>query len=216
MPTLEELRNFVLKTVQDPSVTVDTVDVLLNEGLNYVAEEVLLPALEKTGTVLSEAGFTVDLPADFGRELYACVVAGQQDPPQVLSSMGLLRERVPDLDWDADPGGDVQYATTRGLELFYYPAPDIGTTMTLSYYRKPTLMVQDTDTPEGIPEGMQRKLLCSYALVELYDDIEDGLEGPKTNTTRHENKLEAALFKLKEQIKKGQSRATPHRRSGWV
>jgi len=50
--------------------------------------------------------------------------------------------------------------------------------------------------PDGIPEHLIKPLLLSHAAMSIFDEIEDGQEGNKTNTARHEAKFEKFMLKL--------------------
>lgn len=214
MATLAELRSYVQQTVDDPSFDAAYIDMLINEALVDVSMKVLLPDLESSTTIQTvvDANLT-PLPADLQRNLYRCL--GEQDIT-VLSSVELLLRRVPDdpTDWTT---GAVEFVTRSQDNLFYYPAPAEAKDLVIYYYTVPTPLTLEDDTPDVLPGNLHRKLLCSYACKEMFDDIEDGLEGQKVNTARHESRYFQALAELEAQIKQGQSRPQPGRdRNTWV
>lgn len=83
--------------------------------------------------------------------------------------------------------------------------------MELRFYGAVTPLTKDSHVPLAIPENLQRKLLCSYACAELFEDIEDGIEGPKVNTDKHRGKYNTTLAELEITTKQGQSRRAPAR-----
>jgi hypothetical protein len=118
--------------------------------------------------------------------------------------------------WDnrLDHSGPVSEVTIRGGDLYYQGIPGVPTELTLFYYRKPTLLVDydpsgedgeagdlADDIPDGIPEPFQKGLLVNYACKEIFDEIEDGMDGEKLNTQRYEAKYQAALAKLCKSIR---------------
>lgn len=209
MPTLEELIGLVKQTVLDDSFSEDFITLLLNEAYEDVAMKVLLPDLEASATVDTVVDETVaSLPADFSRNLYGCAADNQRPPIKILSSMALMQARFPNIEAD-NLDGDVTHVTVRGSELVYHPIPAAAETLTIKYYAQITPMVAGADEPTAIPKNLQRKLLHSYACSILFDDVEDGMEGPKINTQKHLSNYVSALGELEVQIKRGQSRAEP-------
>ena len=71
-----------------------------------------------------------------------------------------------------------------------------GERLTVHYYKTTTDMSGGTDTPDGIPDVLQEELLKNYVLMEIYDLIEDGIEGIKVNTKRYETKFNKALIEM--------------------
>lgn len=216
MPTLENLLAYVKQTVLDESFSPDFITLLLNEAYEDVARKVLLPALETSAIVSTVVDETVaPLPADFSRELYGCACAGQYKDIKVLTSVALMQARYPHIEADNETG-DVAHVCTRASNLVYHPIPDDAADLTIKYYAQITPLIEDSDEPDAIPGNLQRKLLCSYACAVLFDDIEDGMEGQKVNTTKHEGKYMQALAELEMQVKRGQSRVEPAKdRTSW-
>jgi len=209
MPTLEELIGLVKQTVLDDSFSEDFITLVLNEAYEDVAMKVLLPDLEASDTVDTVLSETVaPLPANFSRNLYGCAYPDQLKPPDVLSSMALMQARFPAIEADNETG-EVTHVTVRGAELVYHPVPETVVTLTIKYYKQITPMEAGSDEPTAIPTNLQRKLLHSYACSILFDDVEDGMEGPKVNTQKHLSAYMTALGELEVQIKRGQSRAEP-------
>lgn len=209
MPTLEDLTGLVKQTVLDDSFSEDFITLVLNEAYEDVAMKVLLPDLEVSApvdTVLDET--VADLPADFSRNLYGCACPGYFTPIKVLSSIALMQARFPYIEAENETGY-VTHVTVRGSELVYHPIPTTVDTLTIKYYTSITPMVEGDDEPTALPRNLQRKLLHSYACSVLFDDVEDGMEGPKVNTQKHMGAYISALVELEAQIKRGQSRAGP-------
>ena len=209
MATLEQLRTWIESTVDDDSFEADYIDALINEAIEEIAAQVLLPDLESSDVVTTVVDSAVaDLPADYSRGLYGVSIAEQTRQPVVLSSMKLMQERYPDIEAE-NVTGDIKYVCTRGTELVYQPVPVEATDVTIRYYMNPTPLASDGDSPSYIPARMHRPLIVSYVYAILFDDIEDGMEGVKANTQRHEQRYEVALAKLAGSIKTGQSRPGP-------
>jgi hypothetical protein len=71
-----------------------------------------------------------------------------------------------------------------------------GVLLTVHYYRTPATMTTDADTPEGIPVSLQMPLFEYGVSYRIYDEIEDGIEGQKINTTYNEKRFNESILRL--------------------
>jgi hypothetical protein len=99
---------------------------------------------------------------------------------------------------DLDEAGTVYRVAIVGSTIYYQGIPATATAIPVLYYRIPTLMVADADTPDGIPVFLQRKLLVSGASAKVFDLIEDGLEGVQVNTSIQSQMFQQAILELRE------------------
>ncbi len=204
MSTGEQLIERVVKTVQDPSIDTDDILELLNEGLMIIASRVLLPDLETADTVDTVVDeIEVPLPSDYHRGLYDCQEQDPYNPVVVLNSKRQMLATYGKLNYT----GTVKHVCRVGFDLLYQPMPDEVRTLTISYYRMPTQLTE-SETPEGLPVQFHRALF-HYATFQLFDDIEDGMEGQKVNTARHEGKFEALVAEIELFFRDSQSRPKP-------
>jgi hypothetical protein len=97
--------------------------------------------------------------------------------------MGFLRRNP------VDRVGQVVDVVVQGAELLYQGAA--VDTLTLRFYAAPT-----SDEPDELPTHLQKALLVNYACMEIYNLIEDGVEGAKTNTQAYERRYQRALSQL--------------------
>jgi len=221
MPTREDLHTSITTTVNDPDITEDTERVvdLINEAYADVAARVLLPKLESSVQVTTSISATEVAQPDamnFDRELFYCSGGEDFGEIKVLSSMALMMERYPDAGLD-NVDGEVEFVCISGSNIFYHPVPETAQTLLLRFYTEVTELDDGEDIPSAIPTKFQKRLIHSYVCKELFNDIEDGLEGAKVNTDKYERRYEKALFELEAQTQHGQARAVPDRpRSSWV
>jgi hypothetical protein len=66
------------------------------------------------------------------------------------------------------------------------------------------------NSPEGIPAHLHSALLVNYVASRLFDIIEDGVDGNKTNTRRYEEKYLNEGLRQLERYAKRAPRLTPH------
>lgn len=191
---VEALIKKVNDAIQDNGLSDDDIIDLLNEGGMVIAEKVRLPHLSAgSGTVDTDATNQVVMPNTYHRLLYRCMAGTRQiDLRQSMEELLLI------YDGDLTNIGDVTDAVIQGNKLFYTPIPESPVTLTLYYSEFPTPLVKDIDTPSYLPSVKHHKALAYYAISELFDDLEDGLElqeggGGKVNTQIQRAKFEAEL-----------------------
>lgn len=221
MATLEEIRNKVIKAIQDDndeSFSVEEIDAEINEGLKYVSRNVALTALEATGTFDTELNTdVVSIPTDWNyqRRLHNATSSAVKRI-KVATSINLLRNKYPiSLEYGPEYG-DVDILAIFNNQITYYPIPQEVQTVTCKFYQNPTPLVEDTDIPTCLPDGTHIDLLKNYALWKLNEIIEDGVEGAKVNTRYYKNEFKEALGELDDHIDEGQSSTDPIRDNGWI
>ena len=190
---------------------------------------ILLPALETSAVVTTSlTDAFVALPGNYAKGLYKVTFAGQSYQIEILSNMRVMLERWDD---DLTNEGDVEEVTIMGGRLYYQPIPIEATELTLWFYRLPTLLANvdpsgentsfmdsgdttfqgDDDTgfmdsladdiPYCLPVPLHKSLLVNYAAKEIFNEIEDGIEGRKINAERYEIRYQQALAALYRGIK---------------
>lgn len=218
MATLEELQTTIDGVLDDDEgFSLDRIAALINQGVRFCSKVVLLPALETSGVVSTVVGVDhVDIPASwsFGRNLYHCSSADEEEV-RVLNSFAAMLQEYPGLRTD-QTGGSVKRICIRGNTLVYYPIPETITELTCSFYEMPTLLVNDTDTPDCLPVEMHEELLENYVLWKCWAEIEDGIEGAKINTKYYRELFDIAIGNLDMLIDHGQSRCRPTLDNGWI
>lgn len=213
MPTLSEIRNRITGIIQDERYGPEDIDSYINEGIDTIAQLVLLPALESSGSVVTEADVpTVAIPVswNYDRNLYSVVSTNTEDDIKIYSSLALLLRDYPDYAVSLE-SGDVKAITIRAGSLIYYPIPTTVDTLVCGFYQKPTHLSLDGDTPSCIPDFLQYKLLVSFVCKEIYALIEDGVDGVKVNTDKHLMMFEQGIAQLSSLMLEGKSRPEPHR-----
>jgi len=214
MATLAQLVDRVEEVIQ--RTYNGSVEAKINEGLDICASEVLLPALESEGTVTTNSTGIVDIPEDwsYDRGLYMCTF-GEGSIVKVVDSVSLLEKEHPGFRTELK-AGDVKTCTVRAGQLIYYPIPAEATILTCGFYEKHTELSGLTDVPDILPKHLHYKLLCSFAAKEIFDIIEDGIDGAKVNTAIYSNKFKAALDELKEYHQIGKSVKPATRTKSWI
>lgn len=182
--TLERLLAVTKKKVKDSSFNDVALLEKFNTGLVDVAGRILLPDLATLGTVKTSLTYPyVDLPAGYHRDLHYASSAQTNGPVPLETSFYRFIQKYPLVNQT----GAVECVAVRGKQLYYQGKPSTQDTLTLLYYRLPTLLdFQHLDAePVDLPPQLHEALLANYAAWQIFTDIEDGLDGPGFNTKKY-------------------------------
>lgn len=199
--TYLELQNIVSRIVDDDDFDGDIGD-YLNQGVSEIANGMQsslgsfitppLPALFKIDTVDTESDEAyVSMPTTFQRGL-TFVADSSGIEIEIANSMINFSQRYPLLNRI----GKITETIEQGGNLYYQGIPATSEELTLHFYRYPVEMVEDSDTPDGIPLSLQRSLLVNYACWRCFELIEDGVEGQGLNTVRYNQRFSIAMRTL--------------------
>jgi hypothetical protein len=119
--------------------------------------------------------YYTSMPSNFsGKLLYI----GKDDRDINQHNLQELVELFPDMDTE----GNVTDVAVEGSTLYYQGIPTTAETLVIIYRKNPTEMTSNTDEPDGIPELLHRKIIVCGAAMNIWNEIEDGIEGQKINT----------------------------------
>lgn len=209
---IDDLLDSIQRKIQDTSYSrEDDLLPLVNQGLGEIAATVPLPGLFTMSDLVCPQGqYIVDLPADFGNWLLQAYNTTRKTPVRLYQSVTELLSHYPEMDAFAPLCAAARY----GPKLYVQGVPDYdsGETVRLSYYKKPTFFTPTTATEavteiDFIPEELQSQLLVNYACKEVFNEIEDGVEGTKVNWNTYRKRYDTAFGRLFEVI--GQSPQQP-------
>ena len=151
-----------------------------------------LPNLFTIGTVdTSITDAFVAMPDDFQRDLQL-VVSPTGSEIDIEHSFIELTETYPLLN----KIGTISSCSEHGHKLYYQGIPTVSQKLTLHYYRNPVDMVNDDDTPDGIPTHLHIPLLVNFACWKSYEYLEDGIEDATPNTLKFKGLFLEALRTL--------------------
>lgn len=217
MATLEEIRERIKRIIHDTSYTDEIIDGFINEGLSRCASLVLLPALESMGQITTEVSTPFALIPDswnFDRNITMCInTSGNK--LKVLSSLIMMARAYPEFGVNNEIG-DIEACTVVANKFFYYPIPETAETLTCTFYQKVTSLANDSDTPDILPDFLHYKLLVSFVCAEIFNEIEEGIDGVLVNTKKHSAAFAMAIEELRDVLRTGQSRPEPNRSKDWI
>lgn len=196
--TFKEMLDYIKNVIQDSAAFTDTaIKAQINARIQNIARGIKRPQdfqlspplsdLYTSAEVTTATGTNaVALPDDFCRMVDRVLVGGALLTR--FDSFQAFKKRHP-----IQEVGSLTAFCVFGSKIYYADIPSIATDMTVFYYRKPDDLVNDNDVPVCIPEPLHQDLICSGVCSNLFDRIEDGIEGRKVNTIHHANLAIMAL-----------------------
>jgi len=140
-----------------------------------------LPELFTIGTVnTSTIAAYVAMPTNFHRDLQLAVSSTGSEI-NIAHSFIEFAETYPLLN----KSGKISEIIEHGRKLYYQGIPTSSAAVTLHYYRKPVNMVNDADTPDGIPEHLQEALLVNFGVWKAYERLEDDKDDEMKNMLKY-------------------------------
>lgn len=193
---LDSVISRVERAVDDASFGRGDIRGYINDGLEAVAGALPLPSLEKTAVVETVADQNwLELPSDFYMHLRYVQSEKTNRRVQMYPDIARLYERTP-----VTEGGLVRRCTAVGGRLYYSPTPASPEELKIVYHARPERYTASGTVTDYIPAHIGPALLEAYACKEIWDLIEDGVDGAKINTDRweqkHAQRLEALMLFL--------------------
>ena len=197
---LTEMIAEVRNVVQDSYWTDNMITAYLNQGLKIVATGVMinetsrltppLPDLYTTVTLAATAigAGMVDMPTNFDRRL-EMVVNADGDAISLDPSFKRFLIKNP-----KKATGAVSSCCQHGGNFLYRDIPSVSEELILHYYSVPPTLTTGTDEPTCLPEILHKPVIVGYACVQIFNQIEDGIEGKKVNAEFWLNEFRQGLF----------------------
>lgn len=177
-----------------------------NEACLLAANAVNLPSLLVTADVATvTSGPGVALPANFHRRVQTIIAPENLQECELLPDLSALRH---EFGVQLNCTGPVVAACVEGQTLYYQGIPSTPATLKVTYFKKPDMLIKDTDVPVCIPEHLQYDLLVGFAAMRAWKIWEDGTSGATPNTVHFFQMHETAMRALRQY----QVQAPDHRR----
>lgn len=181
--------------VQDDGLW-DDITPLIHEAIERAAHDLPHASLA-TSEVLDIAeddASPVSLPSDYHHDVYRVVNVTSSRPVSIRTNLNAL-DRLYD---GIETPGYITDVAVEGTDLhFQYTPANEAQELRVFYYAQPTVLTSDDVDLDWIPERLHRGIVVDYALKELFNLIEDGVEGQKINTAFYEARYARAWEQLK-------------------
>ncbi|QAZ69081.1 phage adaptor protein [Solidesulfovibrio carbinolicus] len=178
--------------VGDPSVSEDDVAQALGRGLLAAAAAARLPDLAAWAEIpLASGQADAPLPADLLHAPVDAFLLPARGRVRLAPDLAALRRSCP-----ATRPGRPRLAALAGGRLHVRPVPAGDVIIGFEYGRLPAPLAAPGDKPEGLPVHLAGPLLVAYACRELFERLEEGADGAKTQTAAYGKRYEALLAEL--------------------
>lgn len=198
---LQDLITEISTVVQDSSYTDAGITERINKAVLEIASGIRLPQSPQLTSplpdlyveedlTLAESTRFVSLPANYHRSLQKVYDTGNERSVKLMGSFKKFLQKYPAIEVD-----DYTIAcVVHGQKLYYHPA--YTKTVKIGFYEKPSTLSANTDEPSSIPSHLQRDLIVNCVCREIFNQIEDGMEGNKLNTVYYDNEFFKAVMSL--------------------
>lgn len=192
---LSDIRTKVRQRIRDTSYDSTEINNYLNDCQNDVFNEYRLPFMEATQDYTLTVGVADitnggSLPSNFVLPIDLILTSEAREKVLTPRDVRQMDYLYPDFEANSGiaPGQPTDwYKYAQTIKVF--PEPDIAYTLTLRYYKKPTILSADADVP-SIPSEFEELLVAgaAYRILQVKDNYDQaGI---------HENKYRELLDKL--------------------
>lgn len=169
----------VQQRVRDTAYSSAEIVAYLNDTQNDIFNEYRLPFMEATqnytlNTSTSDITNGTGLPANYVQAINLLVTTSGQERRLPFLDIREVDKEYPDPDdTTIHPAGPSAFWYIYGQTVRVFPKPDQAYTVTLRYYKKPTLLADNGDVPE-IPTEFEELLVvgAAYRVLQVKDNYD--------------------------------------------
>lgn len=195
------------RKIQDESYSREKLVQFLNQGLMFIANTLRPQSLTRIFIPFQtiEGDEPTPLPEDLLFPHILSVFDDADDPV-------FLTTHLTDVDHISRSRRRAMVLGMDGAYLF--PVEDRGMLMRLTYVSKPRVVEEDDDDTTALdflPEPLGRQAIVAYVCREIYNEIEDGIDGKKVNSEGYHAEFIRALSGIQDIIGQGNLARRPER-----
>lgn len=195
------------RKIQDESYSREKIVQFLNDGLIFIANTLRPQALTRIFIPFQtvEGDAPTPLPADL---LFPHILSVFDDDDNPV----FLTTHLTDIDHTLRGRRKAVLLGMDGAYLF--PVEERGVLLRLTYVSRPQEIEEDDDTTTALdflPEPHGRQALVAYVCREIYNEIEDGIDGKKVNSEGYHEDFVRALSGVQDIIGQGNLARRPER-----
>jgi hypothetical protein len=177
--TAGDITTRVQQRIRDTGYSSTEIKSYINDAQNDIFNEYRLPFMQATQPYTLTVGVSditngSGLPTDYVQALNLTLTTSGRETVLPYRNVTEIDELYPDPDDTtinpkAAPIAWYYYADT----IKVYPAPDAAYTLSLQYYKKPTLLSSDADIPE-VPSEFEEALVvgAAYRVLQVKDNYD--------------------------------------------
>lgn len=188
---LDDMRAKVSFIIQDVSYTDDMIDEYINEVVQMLAEEMVLPGMRSIDTVTTDGTnpYVTLANVDGGFSgMLRRVKNSDGENIEIYPNLDIFIDDYPDMTIT----GDVEAVCLEGSILWY--AKLNAETLTILYVKSPAALEYDQSEPTEYPSHLHERLFVNGAASVIFGEIEEDEGEAKVNT--------AYYYRLYEEAKK--------------
>lgn len=197
---VDDIITEISSVVQDNSWSEENILSIINRGVNTIASGVLIPGkYQKTSPLPDLYTFIsvdtipnieyISMPENYQRGLLQVLDSNFEDIKMENSFLKFLKQNR------EKKAGNIHTCSLNGKTLYFRDIPSSAETIVLHYFKKPE-EIDFGQEPDSIPEFLQLPILQAYTCQYIFNQIEDGIEGQKVNTSAWYEKYVKLLLEL--------------------
>jgi hypothetical protein len=197
-----EMQEMALGIIQDDSYY-DKVGGYINEAFLQAAGKVNLPDLKRLGTLntIPDQMYASLRGISGGFNGRIAAIVGNPEL-KVLESLDSMVNEITLTERVTAEIGPVEFIALEGHTLWYFPSPTISQSIVALLYGNPPVLSLADDKPNAFPDHVHVNIGVHGACYFAYDEIEDGIEDAKVNTTSHYALFQKGITDLMEWVGK--------------
>lgn len=175
---LGDIRTKVRNRVRDSAYDSTEITNYLNDVQNDIFNEYRLPFMEATQDYTLTVGAAditngSGLPTNFVIPIDLILTSAGREQIIPIIDVRTMDERYPDYETSGYAAGAPTAAYKYGQTIRVFPEPNEAYTVTLRYYKKPTLLADDADIPE-LPSEFEEMLVvgAGYRVLQVKDNYD--------------------------------------------
>lgn len=176
---LSDIITKVHQRVRDTGYSTTEITNYLNDTQNDIFNEYRLPFMQTTqeytlSTSTSDITNGVGLPSNYVQAIDMLLTTAGREKIIPFRDIRQIDDFFPDADdTSAHPANVPEFVYYYGQTLRVYPKPSEAFTVTLRYYKKPTLLSESTDVPD-VPSEFEEILVvgASYRVLQVKDNYD--------------------------------------------
>lgn len=198
MPTLSSLVSDISSIIADPVYTDAVIVSRINDAVTTIAGGIrmpdgsispTLPDLYASGTVATSTTLAyVSLPTNYQRYVFGIYDSAWNiiNPAQGGGYYSFKLFLQQSANQALAETGSIYRVCIKGNKLYYQGIPTASTDIGLHYYKKPTVMILDEDTPDGIPDHLASDLIKHLVIKDIMgEQLESGVSEPSRGFEYH-------------------------------
>lgn len=180
----------VVRKVQDSSYASATIKQQIIDAHVEICRLVHIPPLIRNSTlVFTDGEQWATLPSEYSHDVFTVHNLTTDDPVTIRSNVRHLLAKYSDVHARE---GNIYDCAIEGKRMYVGHTSEGTQNLDVWYYKDVTEMAATTSVPAHIPSHLHR-MISDKVCMDIFEEIEDGMEGGSPNTQKYGNRFGQGL-----------------------